>query len=119
MDWYGTARTRAGIIVDNLLVYATGGFAFAQIKNDFTVADPGIPTESFSADKGRWGGVIGVGTEWAFNRNWSLKSEFLYIRFQEVTTDGVSRTDQTPPQNVSFDNQDLMWVARLGVNYRW
>ena len=33
LRWFGTARTRAGVIVDDLLIYATGGFAFADIKH--------------------------------------------------------------------------------------
>ena len=32
LRWFGTARTRAGIVVDNLLVYVTGGFAYANFK---------------------------------------------------------------------------------------
>ena len=117
LDWFGTARTRTGLIVDNLLLYVTGGFAFAQIENKFTVTDTNIPTiESFSADKGRWGGVVGIGTEWAWAQNWSLKSEVLYLRFQEVTTTVFSANGN---QTVHFDNQDAMWVGRMGVNYRW
>jgi outer membrane immunogenic protein len=118
LNWYGTARARTGIIVDNLLLYVTGGFAYANIKHNFTVTDPGAtPTiESFSAKDSRWGGVVGVGTEWAFNPNWSLKSEFLYIRFQEVTTTGFSPNG---PGTVNFDNQDSMWVSRVAAVYRW
>jgi outer membrane immunogenic protein len=72
--WFGTARTRAGIIVDNVLLYATGGLAYAHINHQFTVTDPGNPTESFRAAKGRWGGTVGVGVEWAWSNNISIKS---------------------------------------------
>lgn len=118
LRWFGTARTRAGVIVDNLMIYATGGFAYASIKHAWTVTDPGStpPLESFSSNSGRWGGVIGFGTEWAFSRNWSLKSEALYILFQDKTTSGFSPNG---PDTVNFDTQDSMWVARMGVNYRW
>src|SRR5262245_724946 len=67
MRWFGTLRTRGGVIVDNLLIYLTGGFAFANIKHTWTITDPGTdPTiESFSSSNTRWGGVVGFGTEWA------------------------------------------------------
>jgi outer membrane immunogenic protein len=116
MRWFGTARTRAGVVVDNLLIYATGGFAYANIQHTWTITDPAPASESFSSGSSRWGGVIGIGTEWAFNRNWSLKSEALYIQFQDKDTTGFSTNGA---QNVRFESQDWMWVTRVGVNYRW
>jgi outer membrane immunogenic protein len=67
LNWYGTARTRAGIVVDNLMLYATGGVALASIDHGWSINDPVIPTrESFSADSLRFGGVGGFGTEMAW-----------------------------------------------------
>ena len=119
LDWYASARARTGLIVDNLLLYVTGGIAYANLSHTFTVTDDGStpPLERFSADRGRWGGVIGVGTEWAWSPNWSIKSEFLYYRFQQETTSGISPNGSPDP--VHFDNNDSMWVSRIGLNYRW
>jgi outer membrane immunogenic protein len=118
MRWFGTARARGGVVVDNVLIYLTGGFAYANIKHTWTITDPSAsPTvESFSSSAGRWGGVVGFGSEWAFNRNWSLKSEVLYILFQDKHTTVFSPNG---PCNCRFDLQDSMWVSRIGVNYRW
>jgi outer membrane immunogenic protein len=33
LDWLGTARARAGVAFDQVLVYATGGLAFADVTN--------------------------------------------------------------------------------------
>ncbi len=38
-------------------------------------------TETFSNRQYEWGGVVGVGTEWAWTSNWTVTSEFLYMRF--------------------------------------
>lgn len=118
MRWFGTARTRGGVVVDNLLIYLTGGFAYANIRHDATVTDPNaaITSESVNASKSRWGGVLGVGTEWAINRNWSLKSEALYIQFADKETTFFSVAGN---QAVRIENQDWMWVGRVGLNYRW
>jgi outer membrane immunogenic protein len=117
VEWFGTARTRTGVIVDDVLLYVTGGIAYANIKNNFTVRDTAIPAlESFSADRDRYGWVGGVGVEWAWTQNWSVKSEVLYIRFNEVHTTANSPAGA---QVVNFDNQDSLWVSRIGINYRW
>ena len=33
LDWFGTARGRAGIAFDQVLIYATGGVAFGDVTN--------------------------------------------------------------------------------------
>jgi len=76
----------------------------------------GNPIESFAAKKDRWGWVGGVGAEWAWTGNWSIKTEALYIRFTEKTTSGNSLAGA---QIVSFDHQDSMWVTRVGLNYKF
>lgn len=116
VKWFGTARTRAGIIVDDIMLYATGGFAYANIQHTWSMVDTANGNESYSAQKSRWGWVGGVGTEWAINANWSFKAETLYIRFTERTTSVAS---PAAAQTVSFDLQDSMIISRVGLNYRW
>jgi len=57
-DWFGTVRARAGVAFDRALIYATGGFAFADDAN---------------------GWVVGGGVEYAFTNNLSAKVEGLYV----------------------------------------
>jgi outer membrane immunogenic protein len=117
LNWWGTVRGRAGVVVDNLLIYTTGGFAFAKIRHDWSVVDPTVPAaETFSAHSGRWGGVAGVGTEWSITPQWSVRSEFLYVYFKEDHQRGLSRAGA---QIVHFDAQDSMFVSRIGAVYRW
>ena len=61
-DWFGTVRARAGVAFDRALVYATGGFAFADDANGWTV---------------------GGGIEYAFTNNLSAKIEGLYVNLDQ------------------------------------
>jgi outer membrane immunogenic protein len=109
---FGTVRMRSGVVVDSLLIYATGGFAFADIDRHWTVNN-GPSLESFSSDDRRWGWTAGVGTEWAIADRISLKSEALYLRFEDET---FTRTSGS--ENKRFDHEDAVWVGRVGLNVK-
>jgi outer membrane immunogenic protein len=125
MRWFGTVRARTGVVVDNLLLYATGGLAYARFNRDITVFEDAPATAAvFSSSRTRWGWTAGVGTEWSFAPNWSLKSEFLYMRFAHddqtfgaQTINGV--TFGVPGRSYTFNHQDEVWVTRIGLNYRF
>jgi outer membrane immunogenic protein len=121
LRWFGTARTRAGLVVDDVLLYVTGGLAFAKFDRTWTFFQDGGPsTAVFSSDKTRLGWTAGVGAEWQFAPHWSLKSEVLYMRFETndvtVTGNGIIGALGTPYR---LDSTDSMWVTRAGVNYRF
>ena len=107
---YGTLRTRTGLVIDNLLLYVTGGLAWATI--DFNGIDPDQGAFSFSNT--RWGWTAGVGTEFLLGRNWTFKSEILYINFDDKTHSFTADGDR-----FSFQTQDDVWVARAGINYKF
>jgi outer membrane immunogenic protein len=120
LRWFGTTRLRTGVVVDNLLLYVTGGVAYANVKRDTTWSDNGDPddSETFTSSKTKFGWTAGVGTEWAINQNWSIKSEALYMQFQKDT---VTHTSQFLEQGEQFrlKHEDSVWVARVGLNYRF
>jgi outer membrane immunogenic protein len=60
-DWFGTVRARAGVAFGQALIYATGGFAFADDATGWTV---------------------GGGLEYAFTNNLSAKIEGLYVNLE-------------------------------------
>ncbi|MBA1157122.1 outer membrane protein [Microvirga mediterraneensis] len=61
-DWFGTVRARAGVAFDRALIYATGGFAFAD---------------------GATGWTVGGGIEYAITNNLSAKVEGLYVNLDQ------------------------------------
>jgi outer membrane immunogenic protein len=91
INWFGTVRGRAGITfpgVPTLLVYGTGGFAYADVQRNFW-------WNQNSAVQTGW--TAGGGVEWMFLPNWSAKAEYLYT-------------------DVSGSNQNLWWNPGFGLN---
>lgn len=125
LRWFGTVRAKTGVVVGNTMLYVTGGLAYARFDRTLTVFEDAPATAvSFSSDRTRWGWTAGVGSEWAFSSNWSLKSEFLYMRFVSgdttvtgVTVNGVNFG--VPGRTYAFTNQDEAWITRIGLNYRF
>jgi outer membrane immunogenic protein len=121
LESFGTIRARTGVIVDNVLLYVTGGFAYANTER--TVALIWNPNQArnqgpFTDEKTRWGWTMGFGTEWQFAPNWSFKSEVLYARFE---TEESTRTCGVllcgVPTDLRFEHDSSAWVTRIGINY--
>jgi outer membrane immunogenic protein len=129
MRWFGTARARSGVVVDNLLLYVTGGLAYANFDRDLSffrvgaVITPGpiivSETLNFSHRSTRLGWTAGFGSEWAINANWSLKGELLYMQFEKDTNQLTAQVAGRPPAAFQIEYQDSVWAGRIGLNYRW
>lgn len=116
MNWFGTIRGRAGVVVDRLLLYVTAGGAFARISHNWRIDDDEDGFESFGTSDTRWGWTGGGGAEWDMGDDFSAKVELLYLDFGSDTTTAFS------PQADEFmrwDNIDSLWVGRVGVTYRF
>ncbi|MET0630811.1 MAG: outer membrane beta-barrel protein [Xanthobacteraceae bacterium] len=134
-DWLFTARGRLGFAANNWLFYVTGGLAVTNLKGDFSFTDncgdvaicngPGGPNaaEAASLSKTKLGYAVGGGVEAGLWSNWSLKAEYLYVRFSSESVAGLITT----PALVFFSNNNPFThtidlrahIARLGLNYRF
>jgi outer membrane immunogenic protein len=113
-DWLGTVRGRAGYAIDRTLLYGTGGFAYAHVSQDYFDSVHG--TQGLSGTKTGW--TLGGGVEYAFNRNWSVKAEYLYVNLQNTTLNTVfSSGGGSSTAALNFKN-DLN-IVRLGANFRF
>jgi opacity protein-like surface antigen len=64
--------------------------------------------------------VVGVGVETMLWSRWSLKSEVLYMQFQEKSFSGTGVVPAgVTPSTFSFKHDDSLWVSRLALNYRF
>ena len=125
-DWLGTVRARAGFASGSTLWYVTGGFAAAQVKHSYH-HDFGEPDgTAFTTRHTRYGWTAGGGVEWALDRNWSVKAEYLYVRLKETKIDISSLqfiVPDDPPfalplgDYIRFKNE--FQTVRLGMNYRF
>jgi outer membrane immunogenic protein len=71
----GSITGRFGYALDNTLIYAKGGWAWAS--NEMSITQGAIGSESHFHS----GWTLGGGVEWGFARNWSVKAEYMYVDF--------------------------------------
>jgi outer membrane immunogenic protein len=84
IDEIFTATGRLGYVWSNVMLYAKGGYALADLsaKGEGSVTGlPGVcdPNCSFSRDKSRSGWTVGGGFEWMFAQNVSLGLDYSFI----------------------------------------
>jgi outer membrane immunogenic protein len=115
IHWLSTIRGRVGVTFSNLLLYATGGLAIADISN---VRNNPIILGVLARDEGvRTAGVVGAGAEYKLSQQWSVRLEGLWMKFPdaEFNSPGVG----APPQiyRTRFTNEVAM--VRGGVSLSW
>jgi len=103
----GTARARVGVAMNNTLFYVTGGAAFVKSSvNGTSIAGAPCGTlgvfPNCAASAWHPGIAAGVGMEYGFTPNWSVKGEYLYT---QVIGTGAST--------------DKLSTFRGGINYRF
>ena len=107
-----------------MLLYGTGGLAVTDghASNFFT--DYFSPSETGGSSKSNTliGYVVGGGAEWALDRQWSLKAEYLFLSFGSIST---SVSDLNSPGSGTGNNAlatkvDLdAQIVRLGLNQKF
>ena len=137
IDYFGTARGRVGIAFGgpgwnwgwgssgfggSVLVYATGGFAYAGVRDGFTYVDSaGFSAVNFG-NNGRTGFSAGGGVEWKFLPNWSIKGEYQYIGLRQGPV--AAANEFVAGVGTAFvisrrDPRVEMHTARIGLNYHF
>lgn len=122
LDRLATIRARLGFTpVDTLLIYVTGGAAFARVH--FSTSSTFLPISAIASFSGTGsanltGWTAGAGAEYALSRNWSVKLEYLYVDLPDTSVLGIP-TPSFPGvfTRANFDN-DLHQV-RAGLNYKF
>lgn len=110
MEWFGTIRGRAGIAIDHILVYATGGVAFASIEQ--TLQGPGVMV---SDENSHVGWTVGAGIEAGLTENLSAKVEYLYADFGEEPYNYGPAFAVGLPLHTDLSGH----IVRAGLNYRF
>jgi outer membrane immunogenic protein len=77
----GSVRGRLGYAFDRVLLYATGGAAFAAIQDTYLTAPGAFASQSRS----RVGWTVGGGLEYAVTNNWSIRAEYRYTDYGRYT----------------------------------
>lgn len=118
-DWLGTARARIGLTSGSALFYTTGGLAYGRVGHQY-VYGTGMPsdTQTFNVFENHLGWTVGGGAEYAFNRNWSVRAEYLYVHLDNSVLDISSAAGNSAGTSVLHFNNNLS-IVRLGANYRF
>jgi outer membrane immunogenic protein len=133
IDWFGTARLRAGYLFGDgaVLTYVTGGLAYGRVEIDGTTAVTvpgfGSPTQAFGHSQVNTGWVVGTGTEGKLLiPGWTYKIEGLYMDLGhlDATGPGSSATVTIPATittttGVNTHTHFTDTILRLGVNYQF
>lgn len=102
----GSVRGRVGYAWDRTLIYATGGAAFADIKNTYLG-----PAGFASTSRSRVGWTVGGGVEYAITNNWSVRAEYRYTDYGRYADAGVLAL---PVNHHSTDNR-----VQVGFSYKF
>ncbi len=117
-NWLATARGRLGYAMDRNLFYVTGGVALSALKFDQTFSEKQY-FMSITASKTRVGWAVGGGWECDLNGNWSIRAEYLFVRFSDQDFTGAL-TDQVVGRAEFNNTAGLnLQLARLGLDYRF
>lgn len=130
MDWYGTIRGRIGWTNDRVMVYATGGVAYAELERKWRgFGKDGWGWSDHHSDDGdvSWGWTAGGGVEWLWSPNMSFKAEALWIDFEDgdknrdfkFTAGKGKHWEHSWHERKRFDHDDDMVVVRVGLNYKF
>ncbi len=95
LDSLWTLRGRVGYAMDNVLLFATGGYAGGMIRTNLTDSTLPVPLggPTYASDNYSNGFAIGGGLEYAFSSVLSAKAEYLYTSLDNQSIfDGAHAT---------------------------
>jgi outer membrane immunogenic protein len=122
LDYFGTLRGRVGAVFNNTLFYATGGGAFARVRETIDVnsgisgaLQPVIANQSFSKDL--FGYAVGGGIEAAAWGGWSIKAEYLYLNLGSMTNNMDISAPGAAPATLVSTSTVRDHIVRIGANY--
>jgi outer membrane immunogenic protein len=119
--WIDTLRGRFGYVpIDTVMLYLTGGAAFAGIQA--TLTSPAIGTVLTDSSQTRIGWTAGAGIEWAA---WVDVWGAMTVKFEYLHADFGSKRYFNPPSafnGVTIVSRDVKVsddMARVGVNWKF
>jgi outer membrane immunogenic protein len=121
IDLQGSLRARLGVAIDRLMIYGTGGLAFASVENVYRAELPsgnvfGSPAGDSSAkvDEIRWGWSLGAGAEYAVTSSVTARAEYRYTNLNtyENLTNFVAAGS-------AAEHEPDFHALRVGASYKF
>ena len=111
VDYFGTARARLGYAFGRVMLYGTGGFAYAGVSTDTKAPDYGVYDHRSSIQLGY---AFGGGMEFAVTNNIMLRAEYLRLAFN-----GHNSSGSDPWQMYHLTDRPTENIVRAGVDYKF
>jgi outer membrane immunogenic protein len=123
MDWFGTLRGRLGTTISPaaVLLYATGGLAYGEVKSASLVSGfAGATAVSVAASTNtiHTGWTAGGGIEGQIFGHWTGKIEYLYVDLGSESSSGTLLTS-SPQLLGNFSSKITNHIFRGGINYKF
>jgi outer membrane immunogenic protein len=113
------------VVHDHILLYATGGLAYASVDHTLSAScigcAQGVNFGSFteSRDKTQVGWTVGGGAELLHDSNWLLRAEALYVDLGSENESYLITPPGGGSANADTKWDDQFWIARIGVAYKF
>jgi outer membrane immunogenic protein len=125
LPWFGTARGRVGYSVGSTLFYATGGYAYGNVKTKIAASFLGSPANAEISNT-RSGWTVGGGIETPFTflgifgPNWTSKTEYLYVDLGTSTGSFTIPAIAGGPVVTAINSTQVHeHIFRTGLNYHF
>jgi opacity protein-like surface antigen len=118
VDWFSTVRARAGFLLNQWLLYVTGGAAFGGVRSSLTTSDTFGFNSAAALDSTRFGYAVGMGGEYAFRPGWTAKIEYEFVSFSSFNLNATEFVAGAPTGfAVSTQVKPDYQIFRIGFNY--
>jgi outer membrane immunogenic protein len=125
LNWVASVRGRVGYAWDRVLIYGTGGLAWADMSFGAYRTYNAVAPNNFGSVRGAsLGWVAGGGIEYATTKHLIVRAEYLYYSLdsdESVRTvcSGIGVCGATPPVNVYSWGDATVQTARIALSYKF
>jgi len=109
LEYLGSVRGRLGYAFGAWTPFVTGGLAFASTR--WGLIDHTTGNEDATPGQWRLGWVVGGGVDYALDRRWSTRLEYLYTQ--------LGLTGFSFPSSARYDTQYDIHRFRVGLDYHF
>lgn len=111
--WYGDAAVRLGYATGNFLIYGKAGIAAADLYIKAGDLDSGSFDDSDTTviDSTEVGFVAGGGLEYGITRSMSVKAEYLFMDFGNISS--------TDPDGNGYSSSANLHTVKGGINFHF
>jgi outer membrane immunogenic protein len=128
ISWFGTLRGRIGYAWDRVMLYATGGLAYGEIKLAGTntvsgtagALGPFLAVTAMGHSKVNAGWTVGAGIEGALVDHWTWKAEYLYMDLgslddPDINLVFINASGGRVTTHTNFTDN----IVRVGLNHKF